>query len=82
MKLAVTPGRALDYTGCGASVIPARKNRKDTSEINSLAYNLRNRVERAINRLKNATRYDKTAHSYLGCTHILSERLWFKCWST
>ena len=37
-------------------------------------------VERCFNKLKNArrlaTRYDKTADSYLGLIHIVSIRLW------
>ena len=37
-------------------------------------------VERCFNKLKNArrlaTRYDKTADSYLGFIHIVSIRLW------
>ena len=40
---------------------------------------LRNMVERCFNKLKNAlrlaTRYDKTAASYLGFIHIVSIRL-------
>jgi transposase len=40
---------------------------------------LRNMVERCFNKLKNArrlaTRYDKTADSYLGFIHIVSIRL-------
>ena len=43
-------------------------------------YALRNMVERCFNKLKNArrlaTRYDKTADSYLGFIHIVSIRLW------
>ncbi len=41
---------------------------------------LRNMVERRFNKLKAArrlaTRYDKTADSYLGFIHIVSIRLW------
>jgi transposase len=43
-------------------------------------------VERCINKLKNArrvaTRYDKTAASYLGFIEINSARLWFRHLST
>jgi len=39
-------------------------------------------VERCFNKLKNArrlaTRYDKTADSYLGSIHIVSIRLWMR----
>ena len=49
-------------------------------------YALRNMVERCINKLKNArrlaTRYDKTATSYLGFIEIVSARLWFRHLST
>ena len=43
---------------------------------------LRNRIERCFNKLKNArslaSRYDKTAASYLGFIHIVSIRLWMR----
>jgi hypothetical protein len=43
-------------------------------------YALRNRIERCFNKLKNsrrlATRYDKTAASYLGFVHIAAIRIW------
>jgi len=43
-------------------------------------YALRNRIERCFNKLKNwrrlATRYDKTADSYLGFVLIAAVRLW------
>ena len=66
----------------GATVIPMRKGRKVQEPIDDFIYALRNLVERCINRLKNArrvaTRYDKTAASYLGFVHIVSIRLWTK----
>ncbi|MBR29471.1 MAG: IS5/IS1182 family transposase, partial [Rhodobacteraceae bacterium] len=41
-----------------------------------------NRIERCFNRLKNArrvaTRYDKTAASFLGFVQITSIRMWFR----
>jgi transposase len=41
-----------------------------------------NRIERGINRLKNsrrvATRYDKTATSYLGFVQLAAIRLWLR----
>ena len=62
------------------AVIPTRKNRKAQIEIDGFIYALRNRIERCINRLKNArrlaTRYDKTACSFLAFIHIVSCRLW------
>jgi transposase len=66
----------------GVPVIPMRKGRKVQIEIDDFVYALRNRIERCINRLKNArrlaTRYDKTAASYLPFIHIVSLRLWTK----
>ncbi len=66
----------------GVPVIPTRKGRKVQIPIDDYIYGLRNRVERCINRLKNArrlaTRYDKTADSYLGFIHIVSLRMWAK----
>ena len=64
----------------GTPVIPGRSNRKQAIPIDTFVYALRNQVERCFNKLKNArrlaTRYDKTAASYLGFIHIVSTRLW------
>jgi transposase len=50
---------------CTATVIPMRKNRKATVNVDGYIYAMRNRIERCFNKLKNfrrlATRYDKTA---------------------
>lgn len=66
----------------GATVIPGRRNRKDPIEVDSFIYALRNQVERCFNKLKTArriaTRYDKTACSYMGFLHIAAVRLWFR----
>lgn len=66
----------------GTPVIPGRKTRKIRIEIDDYIYALRNQVERCINKLKNArrlaTRYDKTADSYLGFVQITAVRLWIK----
>ena len=66
----------------GTAVIPTRKTRKVQALIDDVIYALRNLVERCINRLRNArrvaTRYDKTAASYLGFVHIVSIRIWTK----
>ena len=63
-------------------VIPFKRNRKVQETIDGFIYALRNQIERCINKLKNArrlaTRYDKTADSYLGFVHIVSIRLWIK----
>ena len=52
------------------AVIPPRSNRKEQREYDKEAYKERNLVERFINKIKNcrrvATRYDKTATSFLG----------------
>ncbi|PQA89604.1 hypothetical protein CW354_01690 [Marinicaulis flavus] len=61
---------------------PARKNRKDPIQIEDFVYTLRNRIERCFNKLRSsrrlATRYDKSAESYLGFIHRASIRLWFR----
>ena len=67
-------------------VIPGRANRKQPIPIDTFIYALRNRIERCFNKLKCsrrlATRYDKTATSYLGFIHIAAARLWFRSLST
>ena len=63
-------------------MIPARKNQKVRESVDTHIYALRNRIERCFNRLKNArrvaTRYDKTAASFLGFVQITSIRMWFR----
>ncbi len=64
----------------GTPIIPGRKNRKTQIEVEPFVYALRNHVERCFNKLKCsrrlATRYDKTAASYLGFVQIAAARLW------
>lgn len=64
----------------GTPVIPGRSSRKEAIPVEPFVYALRNQIERCFNKLKNArrlaTRYDKTAQSYLGFIHIVSVRLW------
>ena len=64
----------------GVAVIPTKRNRKQQIPVDGYIYALRNRVERCFNKLKNArrlaTRYDKTAESYLGFIQIVSIKLW------
>lgn len=71
----------LDEIGA-TPMIPGRKNRKISIPVDDFIYALRNQVERAINKLKCsrrlATRYDKTADSYLAFIHISSVRLWIR----
>ena len=66
----------------GVAVIPARKSRRVRETVDGHVYALRNRIERCFNRLKNArrvaTRYDKTAASFLGFVHLASIRLWLR----
>jgi transposase len=66
----------------GTAVIPARRSRTASVPVDGYIYALRNRVERCFNKLKNsrrlATRYDKTADSYLGFVHIAAVRLWIR----
>ncbi len=67
-------------------VIPMRKSRKLRVAVDRKLYRLRNLVERCFNKLKNArrvaTRYDKTAKSFLGFIDIASIRLWVRHLST
>ena len=67
-------------------VIPGRANRKQPIQVDAFIYALRNHIERCFNKLKCsrrlATRYDKTAASYLGFIHIVAARLWFRSLST
>jgi len=61
-------------------VIPPRANRREPAECDFRAYRERNRIERMFNRLKQyrriATRYDKTALSYLGFLCLAATQLW------
>jgi transposase len=70
----------------GTSVIPGKINRKEPTLLEPIIYALRNRVERCFNKPKFsrrlATRYDKTAASYLGFIHIAAARLWVRSLST
>ena len=67
-------------------VIPMRKTHKMRVGVDHSLYRLRNLVERCFNKLKNArrvaTRYDKTAESFLGFVDITSIRLWLSHLST
>ena len=66
--------------------IPMRKTRKMRVSVDHGLHRLRNMVERCFNKLKNArriaTRYDKTAESYLGFVDVTSIRLWVRHLST
>ena len=61
-------------------VIPPKANRKEPIACDFRAYKDRNRVERMFNKLKQfrriATRYDKTALSFLGFLALAAAKLW------
>ena len=61
-------------------VIPSKANRKEPVACDFRAYKDRNRIERMFNRLKQArriaTRYDKTACSFIAFLNIAAARLW------
>ena len=71
----------MDRRG-GVAMIPTKRNRLIQLPVDAAIYALRNMVERCFNKLKHArrlaTRYDKTADSYLGFIHIISIRLWMR----
>lgn len=66
----------------GTAMIPTKRNRKVQIPVDDFIYALRNRIERAFNRLKNmrrvATRYDKTIPTFLGFVLIAAVRLWLR----
>ena len=61
-------------------VIPSKKNRTLCRLIDRVRYRQRNRVERFFNRLKDfrrlATRYEKTAASFLDFIHFFAALCW------
>lgn len=63
-------------------VIPSKKNRRVQRVIDRNLYRDRNKVERFFSRLKQfrrlATRYEKTASSFLGMVHFVSALLWLR----
>lgn len=62
------------------AVIPPKCNRKILRDYDKDLYKERNHVERFFNRIKQyrglATRYEKTATSYLAMVHLACTRLW------
>jgi transposase len=60
-------------------VIPADPARKEPAPLDREPYRLRDRVERLVNRLEQfralATRYDKTAESFLAFVHLTAARV-------
>ncbi len=85
VRAEVTGGEVSDYIRetiqkrGGTPVIPGRKSRKVNIQVEPFVYALRNHVERCFNKLKCsrrlATRYDKTAASYLGFANIAAASL-------
>jgi transposase len=71
----------IDEAGAEA-VIPSKRNRKVHIPHDKIAYRLRNRIERFFNKLKNArrvaTRYDKTADSFLAFVQLASIKIWLR----
>jgi len=63
-------------------VIPAKKNRLDQRPYDENLYADRNKVERFFGRLKEArgfaTRYEKTATSFLAVAHLLAALDWMR----
>jgi transposase len=63
-------------------VIPPNPVRKEPAPLDRELYRLRNRVERLVNKLKQhravATRYDKTAESFLALLHLAAARVWLR----
>jgi transposase len=61
-------------------VIPSKRNRRIPAHFDRELYKLRNLIERMFNKLKNwrrvATRYDKTASSFLAFITIASIKQW------
>lgn len=67
-------------------MIPPNPVRKEPAPLDRELYRLRNRVERLVNKLKQyravATRYDKTAESFLAFVHLAAARLWLRFFQT
>ncbi|WP_318248679.1 transposase [Gluconobacter oxydans] len=63
-------------------IIPSRKGRSVPQKTNWWRYRDRNRIERMFNSLKQmrriATRYDKTALSFMSFLNIAAARLWIR----
>ena len=68
----------LDKRGV-TPIIPGRRNRREPKPVDGFIYSLRNQIERCFAKMKQsrrfATRYDKTAASYLGFALLTAIRL-------
>ena len=73
---------AAVYALGAEAVIPVQAPRRRPRPVDLLAYRQRNRIERLMGRLKQfrrlATRYDKTACSYLGFVHFVCAIIWLR----
>ena len=62
--------------------IPPNSNRKDPICFSNQLYRARNRFERFFNKIKHyrhiATRYDKTAESFLAALKLVAVRIWLR----
>ena len=62
------------------AVIPPKSNRKILREYDEDLYKERNHIERLFNKMKHyrriATRYDKTAISFMAFLHLSATLLW------
>lgn len=67
-------------------VIPPRANRVEPIHCDFTRYKDRNRIDRMFNKLKQfrriATRYEKTAMSFLGFLNLAAAKLWLPTLST
>ena len=66
--------------GCGVAVIPSRTTKRIQRDYDKEMYKCRNLVERFFNRMKQfrrfATRYEKTAKSFLALVHFVAVFVW------
>lgn len=75
--------RNLIWEKGAEAVIPSRSHRKVPIKYDKDLYKKRNRIERAIGRLKSsfrrvATRYEKTAENYAAFVKLAIVRMWIK----
>ena len=63
-------------------VIPTKSNRRIQRPVDPALYALRHKIECFFNKLKNArrvaTRYDKTAESFLAFINLASIKIWLR----
>ena len=67
-------------------IIPDREGKKTRHAFSKPLYRLRNRIERAFNKLKQfrriATRYEKLAANFLAMIKIATVRLWLRAYES